>query len=234
MATPHITSSIDDIANIVIMPGDPLRAKYIAKNFLTDIKEVNSVRNMTAYTGYYKGKKVTVFPSGMGIPSIGIYAYELYKYYNVDTIIRVGSCGSYKEDINLYDVILVDKSYSESNFAKTYYGIDTNVIDSDGELNKKIADTANEINKKIIIGNVYCTECFYSLTEKESPLIKEHNCLSVEMESYALFHIAKSLNKKACTVLTVSDSLVSHEQTTPREREQGFNDMILLVLESIF
>jgi len=233
MATPHITSSVEDISNVVIMPGDPLRAKHIATNFLTDIKEVNSVRNMIAYTGFYKGKKITVFPSGMGIPSMGIYAYELYKFYNVDTIIRVGSCGSYKEELDLFDVILVDKSYSESNFAQAYLGIDTNVASGSSDLNNKIAESANKLNKKITIGNVYCSECFYSLLDKKSNLIDDNNCLSVEMESYALFHIATSLNKKASTVLTVSDSIVTKKATTPQEREQGFNDMITLVLESV-
>lgn len=233
MATPHITSCIEDISDTIIMPGDPLRAKYISENFLTDVKIVNTVRNMNAYTGYYKDKRVTVFPSGMGIPSVGIYAYELYKFYNVDTIIRIGSCGTYKEDLHLYDMILVDKSYSESNFAKTYLGIDTNVANSNEFINHKIMKTATKLNKNINFGNVYCSECFYSLVNKESSLIKENDCLAVEMESYSLFHIANSLNKKASTVLTVSDSLVTNEETTPKEREQGFDDMILLVLESI-
>lgn len=233
MPTPHIAANIGDIASIVIMPGDPLRAKYIADNFLTDVIEVNSIRNMLAYTGMYKNKRVTVFPSGMGIPSMAIYAYELFNFYNVDTIIRVGTCGSYKNNLNLYDVILVDKSYSDSNFAKTYLGLDTNVANSSSKINENIIKTANRINKTINIGNVYCSECFYSLVKEINPLIKEYDCLSVEMESYALFHIATSLNKEASTVLTVSDSLITHEETTPLEREKGFNDMILLVLESI-
>lgn len=233
MATPHISSNKEDIASVVLMPGDPLRAKYIADHFLKDVKLVNSVRNMTAYTGFYKDKKVTVFPSGMGIPSIGIYAYELYKFYNVDTIIRVGSCGTYKEHLDLFDIILVDKSYSESNFAKTYLGIDTNEAKGSEELNNKIKETSIKLNKKVEIGNVYCSEAFYSLVEKESNLIKEKNCLAVEMESYALFHIANSLGKKASTILTVSDSLVTKKETTSLQREQGFSDMILLTLESI-
>jgi len=233
MATPHITSKIEDISNVVIMPGDPLRAKYIAEKFLNDVKLVNSVRNMTAYTGFYKDKKVTIFPSGMGIPSMGIYAYELFKFYNVDTIIRVGSCGSYKENLNLFDVILVDKSYSDSNFAKTYLGIDTNEAISTSIVNNKILSTANKIDKKVNFGNVYCSEVFYTLVEEPNNLIKDKNCLAVEMESYALFHIANSLNKKASTILTVSDSFVTKEKTTPEQREKGFNDMILLVLESI-
>ena len=233
MATPHITSNIEDIADVVLMPGDPLRAKYIADHFLEEVKLVNSVRNMTAYTGYYKGKKVTIFPSGMGNPSMGIYAYELYKFYNVDTIIRVGSCGTYKEDINLFDVIVVDKSYSKSSFAKTYLGIDTNEAIGSKELNNRIVETANKINQRIALGNVLCSDTFYSMVEDSNELIKEKNCLAVEMESYALFHIANSLNKKASTILTVSDSVVTKEETTAEQREKGFNDMILLALESI-
>lgn len=231
--TPHNEAKLGEIAKTVLMPGDPLRAKYVAKKYLTDVKLVNTVRNIFAYTGLYKGKEVTIMASGMGMPSIGIYSYELYKFYNVDTIIRVGSCGTYKEDLNLFDIILVDKSYSESNFAKTYLGIDTNEAKGCEELNNKIKDTALTLNKKIEVGNVYCSEAFYSLVDKESILIKDKNCLAVEMESYALFHIANSLGKRASTILTVSDSLVTKEETTALEREQGFNEMILLTLESI-
>lgn len=233
MVTTHIETNIEDISSTVIMPGDPLRAKFIAEKFLTDIKLVNSVRNMTAYTGYYKGKKVTVFPSGVGIPSMGIYAYELYEYYNVDTIIRVGSCGTCKEDINLFDIILVDNSYSESNFTKSYLGIDSNVSSGNSYLNNKIIDTAKKLGQNIILGNVFCREVFYSIVTEPSPLVKQHDCLAFEMESYALFHVARSLNKKASTVLTVSDSVITNEAASPKEREQGFSDMILLVLESI-
>lgn len=233
MATPHITSNLEDIASTVIMPGDPLRARHIATTFLQDVKEVNSIRNMTAFTGYYKGKRVTVFPSGMGIPSMAIYAYELYQFYHVDTIIRVGTCGSFKEDIHLYDIILVDKSYSDSNFAKAYLGLDTNVSVGDSLLNETILSVAKTKNQKVHVGNVYCSECFYSLVKEENPIIKKYDCLSIEMESYALFHIANSLNKKASTVLTVSDSVVTQEQTSPEERQNKFNDMILLVLDAI-
>jgi len=233
MATPHINSNVEDIAKIVIMPGDPLRAKHIAENFLEDVKLVNTVRNMTAYTGTYKGKKVTVFPSGMGIPSIGIYAYELYKFYDVDTIIRVGSCGSYKEDIDLFDVIVVDKSYSTSNFSEAYLGSCNNESEGTKKLNEKIMNTANNIGQKIIYGNVFCSEAFYSLIENKSNLIEDKNCLAVEMESFALFTIAKSLNKDAATILTVSDSIVTKKETTSLQRQKSFNDMILLALESI-
>ena len=142
--TPHISSKKEDIANIVLMPGDPLRAKYIADNFLEDAKLVNSVRNMFAYTGYYKGKKITVFASGMGMPSIGIYSYELYHFYNVDTIIRIGSCGAYTEDLNIFDTILVNQSYTEGNFAYALNGSNKHIASSSSCINEIIEKAAKE------------------------------------------------------------------------------------------
>ncbi len=233
MATAHIMSSKEDIADTVIMPGDPNRAKYIAENYLTDVKEVNNVRNMTAYTGNYKNKRVTIFPSGMGIPSMGIYAHELFNFYGVETIIRIGTCGAYKANLNLMDIILVDQSYTNSNFSNYYSG---NILDfarGNKELNNIIKEKAQQLNKKVHIGNVYCSDCFYSLVDKEAAIVKEKDCLAVEMESFALFHIAACANKKASVVLTVSDSLVTNERTSAAVREQGLDDMILLVLEAI-
>ena len=136
--TPHNEAKKDDIADIVLMPGDPLRAKYIAENFLTDYKLINSVRNMLGYTGYYKGKRVTVFASGMGMPSIGIYAYELYKFYDVKSIIRLGSCGAYSPDLNIFDTILVNNSYTEGNFAYGLEGVNCHLVHSDDELNRRL------------------------------------------------------------------------------------------------
>src|SRR5574344_1025895 len=134
--TPHNEAQKEDISNIVLMPGDPLRAKYIADNFLEEAKLVNSVRNMFGYTGTYKGKKITVFASGMGMPSIGIYSYELYKFYNVDAIIRIGSCGAYNENLNIFDTILVDNAYTEGNFAYEWNSKDCHLIESSSLLNE--------------------------------------------------------------------------------------------------
>jgi len=226
----HIESKKEDIEEVVLMPGDPLRAKFIAETFLKDYKQINSVRNMLGYTGYYKGKRVTVMSHGMGIPSMAIYAYELYKFYDVKKIIRIGSVGSLKEDIDLFDVIVVDKSYTDSNFAKSFSADDNKVSSATKKLNEKIIKTANENNISIKIGDVFCSDSFYH--EKQEVKILE-NCLGVEMESFALFHIATCLNKEAATILTVSNSLVTKNETTTKQREIAFVDMITLALESL-
>lgn len=171
--TPHISSKKEDIAKIVLMPGDPLRAKYIAENFLEDAKLVNSVRNMFAYTGYYKNKKITVFASGMGMPSIGIYSYELYKFYDVDTIIRIGSCGAYSEDLNIFDTILVDQSYTEGNFAYALNGSTKHTSSSTPSVNKVIEKTAKEINIPYVKGNTLCSECFDYYVKSIDELIRK-------------------------------------------------------------
>ena len=160
MATPHIESNKEDIAPVVLMPGDPLRAKYIAENFLEDAKLVNKVRNMFAYTGTYKGKKVTVFSSGMGIPSIGIYSYELFKFYNVKKIIRIGTCGSFNENIKVLDVILSKGAYCKTYFDKLLDGGNQNYIESSEELNRKIMNTAKENNIDLKYGKTITSDVF--------------------------------------------------------------------------
>lgn len=228
--TPHNEAKLEDIASTVLMPGDPLRAKYIAEKFLEDATLVNGVRNMLAYTGSYKGKKITVMASGMGMPSIGIYSYELYKFYNVENIIRIGSAGSYSKDINLYDLILVDESYSLSSYAKVQ-GYNDEVIESTDFLNEKINDVARILNKKIINGRVHSTDVFYSDCDIDD-MFNNKKCLCTEMESFALFYNAKKLNKNAACILTISDNLVTREETTSQERQNAFNDMIELALET--
>ncbi len=233
MATPHIESREEDISNIVLMPGDPLRAKMIAEEFLTDSKLVNTVRGMLAYTGYYKGKKVTVFASGMGNASIGIYSYELFKFYNVDKIIRIGSCGAYHQDIDLYSIILVDKSYSKSVYANILDGEDIDYIESSKDLSNHIRQVAQDKNISLYCGNIYCTDVFYSETDNIEELYYNKGCLGTEMESFALFANAKKLNKEAACILTVSDNLVTKQETTSEERQNSFTTMIKLALESI-
>jgi purine-nucleoside phosphorylase len=227
MATPHIEAAKGDIAEIVLMPGDPLRAKFIADNYLTDVKQFNKVRNMFGYTGYYKGKRVSVMGSGMGMPSIGIYAYELYKFYDVKKIIRIGSCGAYQKELKLYDIILVDKSYSTSTFARELSGYDNNLISSSKRLINEIEKVANELGINVIRGNIVTSDVFYSDNKIDQ------NYLGVEMESFALFHIANILNKEASCILTVSDSLVTKEETSSSEREQSLTKMIELALEVV-
>ena len=203
MATPHIESKKGDIAKVVLMPGDPLRAKYIAENFLEDAKLINTVRNMFGYTGKYKGRRVTVFASGMGIPSIGIYSYELYKFYDVEKIIRIGSCGSFNEDIKLLDVVLSSGAYCKSYFDELLDGVDIDFIQSSAELNK---------------------------FRNNFP---DMNFLAVEMEAFGLFYIANKLGREATALMTVVDSLYDKRSLTSEEREKSLNDMIEMALESI-
>lgn len=228
--TPHNEAKKEDIAKTVLMPGDPLRAKYIAHNFLTDAKLVNSVRGMFAYTGLYKGKCVTVMASGMGMPSIGIYSYELYKFYNVENIIRIGSAGAYTSKLNLYDVVLVNESYSLSSYAKTQ-GYNNEVIEASKELNEKIKEVVKNMNKKIVEGRIHSTDVFYD-NKDINDLYENKKCLCTEMESFALFYNAIKLNKKAACILTISDNLVTKEETTSLERQNAFNDMIEIALET--
>ena len=231
--TPHIEAKEGEIAKTVIMPGDPLRAKHIAEKYLKDAKLVNTVRNMLAYTGTYDGKEVTVMSSGMGMPSIGIYSYELYKFYDVENIIRVGSAGAYTKDLNLYDIVLVNGCYSESSFAKTQNGCEDNILYSNETLNFYIKQAAQENNIPITIANVHSSDVFYKENDNYEELYKKYGCMCVEMESFALFHNANVLNKKATCILTISDNLVTKEKTTPQERQNSFDKMIELALKSL-
>lgn len=233
MATAHIEAKLEDIAKTVLMPGDPLRAKMIAETYLDDYRLVNSVRNILAYTGYYKGKEVTVFSSGMGNPSMGIYSYELFKFYDVEEIIRVGTCGSYKEDLRLYDTIVVSGSYSTSNYAKDYSNCLDDIIYSSEELNNKLTLAAQELGINTKTGIIHSSDVFYKENNNFLDLVEKYNVLGVEMETFALFTNAKALNKKATCILTVSDSLVTKEETTSLERQNSFHSMIKIALESI-
>lgn len=230
--TPHNRAKKEDIANIVIMPGDPKRAKFITENYLEDYRLVNDVRGMLAYTGFYKGKRITIMASGMGMPSIGIYSYELFKFYDVDVIIRVGSMGAYDESLDLYDVVLASESYSESSFAKVQNNVEDKVLLSDKYLNERILETANENSIKVHTGRVNSSDVFYSENNNIDYLNKTLDCLGVEMETFALFHNAKVLNKKATAILTVSDHIRTGKDTTAEERETAFRVMMELALES--
>ncbi|MDD3121763.1 MAG: purine-nucleoside phosphorylase [Bacilli bacterium] len=234
MATPHIEVEDKNLfAKTVLMPGDPLRAEYIAKNYLTDVIMINKVRNMFGYTGYYKGKKITVMGSGMGMPSIGIYSYELYNNYDVDKIIRVGSCGAYSPDAKLYDIIIVKDAYSESSFAKTAYNYQENIISSDDFLTNNLSEAAKNLNIPFTISTIHSSDVFYRAHGNVMVDVRDkYNCVGVEMESFALFANAKYLNKKAACILTVSDSLVTKEYTTAEERQKSFNKMMEIALEA--
>ncbi|MBP3256326.1 MAG: purine-nucleoside phosphorylase [Clostridia bacterium] len=234
--TPHNEAKLEDIAEIVIMPGDPLRAKYISDNFLEESKLVNSVRGMYAYTGKYKGKIITVMASGMGMPSMGIYSYELFKIYNVKSIIRIGSCGSYSPELKLFDIVLSENCFTEGNFALTMNNEICHIVPSDTELNSIIEETAKENKIQIVKGNTVCTECFDVYMTDVNKFLERipqgFSPLSAEMEAFALFYTAKVLNKKACCIMSVVDSKYIKEIATPEERQTGLNNMIKLALES--
>ena len=232
----HCNAKKEDIAKTVLMPGDPLRAKYIAENFLENARLVNTVRNMLAYTGTYKGKEITVFSHGRGMASMGIYCYELYKFYDVENIIRIGSCGAYSEDLNIFDTILVDKSYTEGNFAYEWNEKDCHLIESSEFLNEIIESTAKEINIPYIKGNTLCSDCFDGYLESIPNLIKrfpkELNIIGAEMEAFALFYMAHYLGRQASCLLTVVDSHYKKQEISSEEREKSLNNMITLALES--
>jgi purine-nucleoside phosphorylase len=215
------------------MPGDPLRAKMIASKYLDNYKLVNSVRNIYTYTGEYKGKKVTIMASGMGMPSIGIYSYELYKFYDVDNIIRIGTCGAYKSNVKIYDTILVDDVYSDSSFAFLQNGSKENILSASSELNEKLQKAALKLNIPLIRGRVHSSDVFYKENDNFKEIADKYNCLGVEMESFALFHNAKVLNKKAACLLTISNSLLDNSSTTSEERQNSFTNMIEIALASV-
>lgn len=231
--TPHIEAKENEIAKTVIMPGDPLRAQYIAETYLENYKLVNTVRNIYAYTGTYNGKEVTVMASGMGMPSIGIYSYELFKFYDVDKIIRVGTAGSYTKDLNIYDVVLVNGCYSESSYAKTQNNCCENILYADPNLNFWIKKTAEENNIPITIGNIHSSDVFYKENDNYKEIYEKYGCMCVEMESFALFHNANVLKKQAACLLTISDNFVTEEKATTEERQKNFNKMIELALKSL-
>lgn len=236
MPTAHNSAKLEDIAKTVIMPGDPLRAKYIADNFLENCKLVNEVRGMYAYTGTYKGKSITVMASGMGIPSMGIYSYELFHFYNVENIIRIGTCGAFTEDLDLLDIILVDKTYTESNYALSFDNIDTHIVESSSYLNSIIEKTSTENNIKCFKCTTLCNECFDpyipNIKEMLNRIPKDIAISGCEMEAFALFYNAKREGKHASCLLSVVDSLKTKKSLSSEERQNGLNEMIKLALES--
>lgn len=230
--TPHNQAKKGDIAKIVLMPGDPLRAKFIAKKFLENPKQFNTVRNMFGYTGTYKGKEISVMGSGMGIPSIGIYSHELYTDYDVDKIIRLGSCGAYNSDLKLFDIVIAMGASSDSNFAHQFNLPGNISAVCDFNLLRKAVLAAEKLNKNVHVGSVFSSDIFYNNNKDEWKRWEKMGILAVEMESYGLYLTAQSLGKKALTVLTVSDSFHFDEKTTPEEREKSFDEMIEVVLLS--
>lgn len=237
MGTPHNHAEKGQIAKTVLMPGDPLRAKFIAETFLEQAELVNDVRGMYAYTGTYHGRPLTVMGSGMGMPSIGIYSYELYSQYGVENIIRIGSAGSYTEKAKLFDVVLVTAAYSESSYARTQNGFSGDTIPPSEKLNGALRASAEKLGIPLTEGTVHSSDVFYRETDGSRPaywerLRDEKGCLAVEMESFALFHNARVLHKNASCLLTISDSFVRPEITTPEQRQTSFTNMMKIALNA--
>lgn len=234
--TPHINANKEDFAKTVIMPGDPKRAELIASKYMHDSKLITDVRGILGYTGFYKDKKISVMASGMGMPSMGIYSYELFKVFDIDRIIRIGSCGSYTEDLHLLDLILVDKTYTEGNYALTMNNEDIHIAKASEEINTVIRNTADKINIKYKEGTTLCSEVFDAYMTDSSKLFErvpsDIRLIGAEMEAFALFYNAKVLNKKAACILTVADDHFHGGVATSEEREQSLDNMIRLALES--
>lgn len=232
MSTPHNSANKGDIAKIVLMPGDPLRAKFVAETFLEDVVEFNHVRGMLGYTGTYKGHKVSVMGSGMGMPSIGIYSYELFKFYDVDAIVRIGTTGAMVPEVHIYDIVLAKNAYSKSTYAQVQNGDMEELQWPDEKLNEDIREAAEKLGYPLVEGTISSSDVFYIDTPEFDPNYAKYGCVCAEMESFALFHNAKALGKKAACLLTVSDSIVTGEETTAEERQLAFTKMMEVALET--
>ncbi|MBI5975954.1 purine-nucleoside phosphorylase [Staphylococcus canis] len=229
--TPHIQPNGKKIAKTVLMPGDPLRAKYIADNFLENVEQFNEVRNMFGYTGTYKGKEVSVMGSGMGIPSIGIYSYELYNFFDVDTIIRIGSCGAMQDDVNLYDIIIAQGASTNSDYVDQFQIPGHFAPLADFDLVVKAKEKADAIGARTHVGNVLSSDTFYNANPDFNQKWIDMGVLGVEMESAGLYLNAIKAGKKALGIFTVSDHLLRDEATTAEERQSSFTQMMEVALE---
>ena len=231
MSTPHNEARENDFAKTVLMPGDPLRAKFIAEHYLEDVKQVNGVRNMLAYTGTYHGKRVSVMGSGMGIPSIGIYSYELFNFYGVESIIRIGSAGGFSDKLQLKDIVIGMGACTNSNYAAQYGLPGTFAPIADYELMQRAIDIAKEQGTRVVVGNILSSDPFYNADVTANDKWKEMGVLCVEMEAAALYMNAAKAGKKALCLLSISDHLYTGEELSSDERQVGFGKMMEIALE---
>ena len=229
--TPHNNAKAGDFAKTVLMPGDPRRAKYIAETYLENPRQVNAVRNMFGYTGTYKGKEVSVMGAGMGMPSIGIYSYELFNFYDVDQIIRIGSAGGMQDNIKLMDVVIAMGACTDSNFAYQYGLPGTFAPIADYGLLSRAVEIAKGQGTNVIVGNVLSTDIFYNTMSNANDLWKNMGVLAVEMEAAGLYMNAAKAGKKALCMLTISDHVYTGEALDAEERQLGFGKMMEIALE---
>jgi purine-nucleoside phosphorylase len=233
MPTPHIEAKDGEIAESILLPGDPLRAKYIADNFLNEVVQFNRVRNMLGYTGYYQGKRVSVMGSGMGMPSIGIYSYELIKFYNVKKLIRVGSAGSIQENVKIKDIVIAQAASTNSNFSKQFRVRGEISAISDYRLLSAAVSRAHELELPFHVGNIMSSDTFYDFEKGSWKKWAKMGVTCLEMEAYALFLTAMSLKASALTICTISDSLITGESMDHQDRESALGQMIGLALDIV-
>jgi len=229
----HISAKSGEIEKIVLLAGDPLRAKYIADNFLQNVKLVSSTRNIYFFTGTYKDKPLTVGASGMGCPSIGIYSFELFTEYEADCIIRIGTCGAYTKKMNLFDLINAETACSESTYAECAFGYKKDQFKHQGDAFDIINKTAAELDLELKTGPIHSGDVFYRAEKDKPAIVKKYKCLAAEMEAFALFANARYLKKSAATILTVSDIIPTHEKISADEREKALLPMMNLALEAV-
>ena len=230
--TPHINATPDDFAKTVLMPGDPLRSKFIAENFLTDIKLVNNVRGIQGYTGTYKGERVSVMASGMGMPSMAIYSYELFSFFGVENIIRVGSAGALSEAVKLRDILIGMGACTTSNYASQYNLGGTFAPIASYEIMKVAIEEAEKIGARFSVGNLLSSDVFYSADDKANEGWQKMGVLGVEMEAAALYMNAAYLKKRALAICTVSDHIVTGEELDAKERQTSFTEMMEIALNT--
>ena len=229
----HISARPGEIEKIVLLAGDPLRAKYIADNFLQNVRLVSSTRNIYFFTGTYKDKPLTVGASGMGCPSIGIYSFELFTEYEADCIIRIGTCGAYTKKMKLFDLINAETACSESAYAECAYGYKKDSFKHQGNAFDIINLTAAELDLELKTGPIHSGDVFYRAEKGKPAIVKKYKCLAAEMEAFALFANARYLKKSAATLLTVSDIIPTHERISADEREKALLPMMNLALEAV-
>lgn len=234
MSTPHNEAKVGDIAKTVLMPGDPLRAKFIAENFLKDAKQFNTVRNMFGFTGYYNGKRVSVMGSGMGMPSIGIYSYELFHEYDVDRIIRVGSAGSIQPDLNLFDIVIANGASTNSNWVSQYQ-LPSGTLSACASYDvlEQAVNSAKKHQFRYRVGQVFSADNFYNNPESVWSRWAKMGITCCEMEAYGLYTTAMEAHKEALAIVTISDSLITHQETTSQERVNSFTNMMKVALDCI-
>ena len=229
--TPHISAAMGDFAKTVLMPGDPLRAKYIAETYLENPRLVTSVRNMLGYTGTYKGKEISVMGSGMGIPSMGIYSYELFNFYDVDTIIRIGSAGGLQDSVKVKDIVIGMGACTDSNYAAQFGLPGTFAPIADYDLLRRAVDIAEKQGNHVVVGNLLSSDSFYNANRDANQKWRNMGILAVEMESAGLYMNAAKAGKKALCICTISDHLYTGEELDSQERQVGFGNMMEIALE---